>query len=443
MADITNHVNLAITVDSSGISRAGFGTPMILSHTASWVERVRSYTSLSAVADDFATDSPEYLQATAVFAQNPHVTTIKIGRCALPATKKTTWQVLTALNGQDYTLVVKGEGVTATTCTHPSTSTTKSDITAAMKVLLDAVTGKNYTVTDDTVDTLTITGSAAGEWFTMEVDDDNLTLVRVEDTHADSGAATDLAAILVEDSDWYFIVNHFNSNAYALAVATWTESNGKLFVCDVQESAAVQTAAGNSDTLDDLATATRARTAGIWHPRGSEMVAAAWIGDTAWIDAGGETWKFRTLSGVTVTSLTSTQRGYLTARNANFYETVAGRNQMSEGTTADGDYIDVQRFIDWLQDDMSKGIFGALANAAKVPFTDPGVGVIVNQAWASLRRGIKRGGLAESPEPTVSAPKVADVSSTNKTARTLPDVTFSATLAGAIHKVNINGTVTV
>jgi hypothetical protein len=41
------------------------------------------------------------------------------------------------------------------------------------------------------------------------------------------------------------------------------------------------------------------------------------------------------------------------------------------------------------------------------------------------------------------APKVKDVSSADRANRVLPDVTFSATLAGAIHAVEILGTISV
>ena len=44
---------------------------------------------------------------------------------------------------------------------------------------------------------------------------------------------------------------------------------------------------------------------------------------------------------------------------------------------------------------------------------------------------------------TLSAPRAADVSSGNKAIRHLPDVTFQATLAGAIHSLTITGRVSV
>ena len=72
MSSASEHVSLTITTDTVGIARAGFGVPMILSHNATWVERIRFYGGIADVADDWATDSPEYLAAKAMFAQTPH-----------------------------------------------------------------------------------------------------------------------------------------------------------------------------------------------------------------------------------------------------------------------------------------------------------------------------------------------------------------------------------
>ena len=62
---------------------------------------------------------------------------------------------------------------------------------------------------------------------------------------------------------------------------------------------------------------------------------------------------------------------------------------------------------------------------------------------ASLRAAVNQGILAADPAPTVTVPKVADVSAADKTARLLPDMKFTGTLAGAIHKVTITGVVSV
>lgn len=438
---LPDHVTISITADSVGIARAGFGIPLIVSHTAAWAERVRSYTDLAGVAADFAvTTSPEYLAAQALFAQNPHPQTIKIGRASLAPTQV---YVLTptAVDSTPYVVTVAGEGVTTTTVTFTSDATaTVAEITAGLHALIDVVVGNNYTSVDGATE-ITITGDAAGDWFSIAVADP--ALIKNEQTHADPGIATDLAAIALADNDWYCLLTNFNSNAMVLAADAWIQTQKKIYIFDVPESEAVTTAAGNSDTLDDIEVLNRARTAGVYHPSPVSMNSAAWAGKVLPFDPGSATWKFKTLSGVPAISLTSTQRTNLIARSANFYETVATIDMMSEGTTADGDFLDVQRGLDWLEDDMSKRVFGALAGAAKIPYTDPGVAVIQSEMKASVRDAVTRGILAADPAPVVTVPAVADVSAANKTARLLPDMKFTGTLAGAIHKVNITGVVSV
>jgi hypothetical protein len=56
-----------------------------------------------------------------------------------------------------------------------------------------------------------------------------------------------------------------------------------------------------------------------------------------------------------------------------------------------------------------------------------------------LQEDEKRGALASGW--TVSVPKAANVSALDKSSRTLRNVYFSATYAGALHRVIISGTV--
>ncbi len=532
---LSNHVSLTITQDSVGVARAGFGVPLILSATAAWAERVRFYSSLSEVDDDFAAGTPEYRAASAIFSQSPHPEQIAIGRSALPPTQKYTIAA-TARNSHAYSISVELDDNTDATATYTSdSSATLAEIHNGLLTALNAVAANNYiaafaplvfsditfqgeadddtltfgaahgletgdgpvrvsgaglptglsagvdywvvktsatvlklatslanalagTVIDLTTDgsaaqtladvagtvsptlPFTVTADAAGDWFSLQVEPADLDIAQ---THADPGIATDLADIQTEDDSWYFLVTLYNSNAYVLAAAAWIQTQKKMYLVAVNESDAVQTAAGNSDTLDDLETLEYSRVAGWYHPNPSQFLDAAIIGRCAPLDPGSETWKFKSLSGVTATTLTSTQRSRLIARNANFYQTVAGVSITQEGTTSDGDFIDVQRFIDWLEDDMTASVFEALAGANKIAYTDAGVAVIEAEIRGSLRRGIARGGIAEDPAPVITVPLVADVSSGNKALRLLPDVKFTCTLAGAIHKVTITGVVSV
>lgn len=440
---LSDHVSLTITQDSVGVSRAGFGTILMLSASTeaqAWVERVRTYSSLGEVLEDFpSTSGPEYRAAAAIFSQSPHPEQIKIGRSALPPTQKYTLTPVVR-NSHTYSLTLSGDGATTTTVTFASdASATAAEIVTGLIAAVNAVVGKNFTASGTT--TLVITANAAGEWFSVEATDVADWTTTGQD-HVDPGVATDLAAIALEDSDWYALHTGYNSKAYVGAAAAWIETQKKIYVFDTNDVSCISVAVGSADdVLEDIFDLAYARTMGAYHPSPAAMMSAAWMGRVLPIDPGGVTWKFKTLAGVDVVSLTGTHRSNLLARKANSYQRVSGVNITWEGTSADGDFLDVRRDLDWLDDDMSAAVFGALAGADKIPYTDDGIAIIEAEVRGSLDRAVSRGIIAEGYVVTV--PRAANVSSADKAARILPDVRFSATLAGSIHKVEITGVVSV
>lgn len=436
---LSNHVSISISQDTVTVPRLGFGKALLLSYSASWAERVRTYSSLAGVAADFSTTtSPEYLAAAAYFGQNPRPSTLKIGRGANAPTLAYTITP-TAANSTIYSITVRGEGVTTTTVTYTSdASATVAEICAGLETALNGVTGANFTATDNTTN-VDVTGDAAGDWFTLEVSQFSLLDIAVD--HADPGVAADLNAIQAEDDDWYCLLTNYNSDACVKAADAWIAAQKKIYIFDSPETEAATTAAGNGELFDDLKDLARARTAPIWHPYTGDMMAAASAGKNLPQDPGSITWKFKTLSGVQPVTLTDTHKTNLRARNANFYVTVGGNNIMTDGTTADGDFIDVQRGIDWIENEVQTEVFANLLGPGKIPYTNAGVTVITSAIKAVLARAVERDVLAADPAPAVVAPDVADISASIKATRVLPDVQFSGTLAGAIHKVNITGVV--
>ena len=440
---ISDFVNLTIAVNTLGLARAGFGVPLLASFNASFAERTRTYTDLTGVAADFpVTTSPEYKFAQAVFGQTPHPSSIKIGRFANKA--EIEYRITpTAINSHKYQYKVQGQGVTTTTVEFTSdASATVAEICTGLTTALNLVVGKNFTASDDTTH-VTITADAAGNWFTIE----QLAFGdgKIETRHADPGVAADIAAVVIEDDSWYclYVPSSYGSPALADAAMDDIEARKKIYLVETSESDAIKVAVGGGDLLDTMKTDSRSRCAGLYHQDPASFFGAAWLGKMLPKLPGQATWHGKNLSGPAAGSFTSTHLTNLKAKNANYYLSVGGKNVTFNGKTGDGDYIDVQRTIDDLDDDMAVSIANALVNSDKVPFTDEGVVLIENEVRGALERKIDQGGLAADPAPTVQVPKVADVSTADKSARTLPNVKFSATLAGAIHKVNVNGTVTV
>ncbi len=436
-APLSDVVSIAITATTVNPTQAGFNTPMIISHTATWSERVRSYSTIAGVGSDFATTTPEYKAAAKIFAQNPSLNLVKIGRAALPPTQR--WAVTpVALDSHKYSMSFNGTTVNFTS----DTSGTVTEIIAGLKTAIDLLS-LAITVSDQTT-YMRIVANVAGAWFRVGTivdgspqQDPNLGLV---EDHADPGIATDLAAILVADSAWYSLITTFNSKAYVDAAAAWCETNKRLYVVQTQDSPCINTTlSGTDDVMESTRGNSLTHTAVIYSEANDDFADAGWCGAKLVGTPGTNTWKFANISGVTAGNYTTTQRSNIKAKNGNFYEEIAGVAITQNGTVAGGGFIDFTIYIDYLQARLAERIFGLLAASAKIAYTDAGIALIAAEVRAQLQTDEARGALA--PGWTVTVPLAANVSSADRASRTLNGVSFAAQYAGAIHLVNIAGVV--
>jgi hypothetical protein len=143
------------------------------------------------------------------------------------------------------------------------------------------------------------------------------------------------------------------------------------------------------------------------------------------------------------TSISSTQEGVVKGKHGNTYTEVAGFNITNPGKVASGEFIDVVFGRDALQARIQEAVFAVLVSVRKVPYTDTGVDMVVAAVKGVLATFVTSGFLAADPAPVVVAPKVKDVAQSDRANRLLPDVDFSATLAGAIQAVEISGRISV
>ena len=80
MSDINQIIAVTVTRENAKVTRAGFGTPLIVGVNGAFVERVRTYLNITAVSADFAATTEEYLMAAMVFGQSASPVSVKIGR---------------------------------------------------------------------------------------------------------------------------------------------------------------------------------------------------------------------------------------------------------------------------------------------------------------------------------------------------------------------------
>lgn len=440
---LTDYVTINITQTTVGITRAGFGTALFLSYQPTWAERTRTYGSLADVAVDFSATNPgpAYRFAQSYFSQNPAPTKLIIGRGANKPSKTVQLSALNPVSNvsYQYKVLVKGTGFADATVTFTSDANpTDAEYAAGMVAALNAVPGKNYTAAG-AASPITITSTAAGDWFSIEVDDVNYQTTT--ETTADPGVAADLTAISAENPNWYALGTSYNSKLYGVAAAVYVESAGlKTYVALSNDTNTLATSTGTLDLLDQMKTNAYTRSLGMYHKNPASFADAALMGKCLPFEPGEETWAFKQLAGIATFPMTATHRANIVARNGNSVESLAGVNVTFQGKTADGNYLDTKRGLDWLQDDMQKSVFGALVGSAKIPYTDLGISIIEGQVRGSLKRAGDKGILDETTI-VVTVPKVADVPSIDKTTRTLNNVKFSATLQGAVHKTVVTGAV--
>ncbi len=433
-------VSVSISTAAAAISRAGFGTPMIAGYHTKFAERVRSYTDLAGlVADGFVATDPVYLAAQALLSARVKVPSFKVGRRALIFTQIIH---LTPINTtEDFVYTGKIDGLTWTYTV--LAADTVNLISVAIASAINGLASGPAAAEDPAAPNATkvISTATAGVLHTYEGmnDADDLTFF---DATADPGIATDLAAILVEDDDWYGLQLDSQSKTEVVAAAAWIETQRKIQTYASQDSGILD-AVVTTDIMSTLQTAGYARTFGLYHPRPMTYSGARWVGEMFPKDPGSATWKFKALSGIDTVDLTAAEVTAIEDKDGNTYQEIGGVGITAQGVTAAGEFIDITRGVDWLTVRLQERIFGSLVNADKVPFTDPGISVIESDVRAQLQEAIDSTLLAADPAPVVTVPKAAAVSAPLKAARSLPSVEFSAELAGAIHDVSVTGSVSV
>lgn len=433
-------VNLTITTSSATPSKPGFGVPLLMVYHTVIADRLRYFSSPKELTDaGFATTDVAYRMALKVFSQNPRPTKIALGRRALPFTQTLRIYPVDTTAGNHYVFTV----VDTANVVHEIDYTILSSATVATiaTALAAAITGTGLTVT--ATSTYVQIVATAGKMADLK-NLPGLTTLTVKDFTADPGIATDLTAVEnVDAQGWYGIALDSNSKAEIIAAAAWVEARRKLLGSNTTDSEVTDVGVTN-DVESSLKTSGYART----YVTYIQNEVLSWEG-LAWMSAmlpttpGSATWAYKTLRAVAVDSYPDGVTAVLEVKRANYYTLLGGLSLTQTGKVASNEWIDVIVFVDWLYVQIQYAILGALANLPKIPFTDDGVAVIRSIVDAQLKAGVRAGGLAASPAPLVVAPLVKDVDPIDRGNRKLPDVKFTATLAGAIHRLVISGTVSV
>lgn len=263
---------------------------------------------------------------------------------------------------------------------------------------------------------------------------------------ADVAAA--MTAIKQQDNNWYGLVDASRDAAAILDFAAWTEANEKLHVTALE--IAQTSGSGNPATALNV---------------GNFFRTAWWLATESTTDypdvaatikafakqPGGETWANMRLANTPATNINETTFLAVKALGGNTFEPFRNQSITQIGQVAAGEWIDIIRFRDWLNEQIRIDQVSNMIDR-RIPFTDPGIQSIGSILRMSLDLGVRRLGIAPPelsydgtfmmPSYAIYLPRSSQISTNDKANRILRDVRWTARLAGAIHAMEIRGTLT-
>ncbi len=258
------------------------------------------------------------------------------------------------------------------------------------------------------------------------------------------------------DNDWYYFMTDRDEDDYVMALAKFAEAS---------EPSEAELGAGVEDhrkfymgqTSNKEFECSTARAAVIYADAENlnEEPDASYTGNVAPFYPNSVTWKFKrpqngnasTSEGtklITLPPLTDAERDKLLDNHVNFLTEEYKRQYVKDGTCLNGEYIDVILGGDWIANRMRNLLYDILLENAIINYDDAGFGLIGTAALQALSEAVDLGIIAKDPEKhtgvfTVEIPKYEDSTDEQRASRVMPNITWEALLAGAIHQVKTKG----
>lgn len=439
-------VSVSISLDTAAVNRASFGTPIFIGDHYWFKERVRTYSSIEAVADDIPTDSDEYKGALKAFSQDIPPSFVKIGRREADSVLIVV-DPATAI-GQTYSISILDTAEATVTASFISITGSETAVDIAADLVADLVGVTGVTVTDNSDGTFTLTKSGSDNFAITAISGLDYSYTTTE-TPADI-----LNNISEEDDDYYFIATNDHSDTFVMAMAAQVEARTKEYFVALQDSTNLGAYSEvATDTMSKLAQNEYNRTTAWYHHEANTTFPEmAFISVAAPADPGKKVWgdnKVATVSAsksiTTGLPLNETAKNNLVAKNANFTETVGGIVITRQGTVASGNWIDEIRDRDFLEARTKEALQDLLIRTPKLPYTNAGIARVENVLASTYSRYVEtetQVNILEAGTPyVISLPRRKDVPFSDITARTL-NGQVTLYLTGAILVINIVGSAT-
>jgi hypothetical protein len=481
---VSDVVNVSIVMTPTAAAVRNFGALLVLgsSSVIDTNERIRSYTTLSAVANDFGTTAPEYLAAVNFFSQSPQPALLYLGRWAQTASSgvlhgarlSTSQQAIAnfqAITNGGFNITIDGtvKNITGLNFSGAANLNAVAAIIATALTTANVIWGANNQrfdiISKTTGATSTVSYASAGTGTDVS------TLLGLT---AASGASAPVPGIPAEtllsavtqmaniSTDWYglAIAAIGLTDADQIAVAAFIEaaSPSRIFGITTQASATLDPT--STTDLAYVLSAAKYRRTFTQYSTSSPYAVTSMYGRAFTVDFTGNrttiTLKFKQEPGITAETLTETQAATLKAKKCNVFVNYNNSTAIiQEGQMTDGSFFDEVHGLDYLQNDVQTAVYNLLyTSPTKVPQTDAGANLIATTISARLAQGVANGliapGVWNSPGfgaltqgdvlgkgYYVYTPPVSSQSQADREARKAVTNQCAIKLAGAVHSANV------
>jgi hypothetical protein len=267
-------------------------------------------------------------------------------------------------------------------------------------------------------------------------------------------AATILTAVnafnnfLLVDSTPFWVSTDSRVEATLTGLAAACQANYKMFIHSTQV-AGVLVQATTNDIASVLQDSSYDYCLTLYNAvADTEFSEGAVAGAMAAIPAGTSTLEDKTLVGVPVDALNSTQRASCVDKNVAYYAPIAGVNSVFNSKVASGQFLDTIVFQAWLRARIGEAVYGLMKRESdagrKVSMDNAGFSKIRSSIYNSvIQVGLNNGSISPDITPVVRTPAREEISEADRANRVLPDVVVEVLYSNAVHKVLVRAYVSI
>ena len=454
---ISDVVSVDITRAYARVAQQGFGIPLLLAEHSRIADRVKAYSSLEEMrADNFRVGDKVYDAAVALMSQTPKVESFKVGRKA--GNFKSVWKVSFSQRPFGGTFDLQMGTLTAAMVAYDATESaievavnTSTNI-AACSVTVTPTSGSAISsfvvkaITQSAEDTLTIDPALLEDF---EGNPGNITATVVQEqlySTADVSWSDAWSAIMSADEDWYGLITpdlHSASDRPAqLFLANMIETQErKIYACRSSDANLKidYSATSPADIADDTKAAGYTKTFVTYTSHTDEYPDAAIVGVQFPKKPGSSTYMFKSPVTITAEVLSASDKNSLRSKSANYVEMMGANKMYAEGTTCEGEFIDITIGCDFVGARVGEMVFAKLIATEKITYDGAGFVLIEGLIRSALTNYGVANGIIDGSTIVIKMPDLNTIPVADKAARIVNNIEFTAKLLGAIHKVHITG----